>query len=389
MKRALLLLIPALLLAAPDGDLTPKQMERKKRSEERALRKQERIDQGRLLVSPYVGPGYTPELGGLIAMGGLFSFKTNPSDSLIQRSSIPLNLTLTSTGGWMTNTTINTYWFGDRLRIDGDFWYKDMPDHYWGIGYHKGSSVEKSDSTTAYDRQWFWLNPRIMWQPVNNYFAGVNLNYTYQHSSNPSAGVAADSNFAEFNDKPLNSGLGFILRYDSRDIPVDARQGVFVDLTGTFYGEYLGGDNKFQSYLIDYRQYQQVGREGRTLAWQLKGRFTFGDVPYAEMSQVGTPFDLRGYLWGQYRDYHMGFAMAEYRHIFKKETGELSKHGIVTWLASGSVFDTDDMRSNTIYSLPNLGVGYRFELQPRMHLRMDLGIGRETSGFYFNFNQAF
>jgi hypothetical protein len=39
--------------------------------------------------------------------------------------------------------------------------------------------------------------------------------------------------------------------------------------------------------------------------------------------------------------------------------------------------------------LPNVGVGYRLEVQPRMNLRIDFGWGFETFGFYFNFNEAF
>ncbi len=39
--------------------------------------------------------------------------------------------------------------------------------------------------------------------------------------------------------------------------------------------------------------------------------------------------------------------------------------------------------------LPNGVLGYRLEVQPRMNLRIDFGFGRETMGFYFNFNEAF
>jgi hypothetical protein len=39
--------------------------------------------------------------------------------------------------------------------------------------------------------------------------------------------------------------------------------------------------------------------------------------------------------------------------------------------------------------LPNFGVGYRFVVQGRMAVRLDMGAGRESTGFYFSFNESF
>ncbi len=129
---------------------------------------------------------------------------------------------------------------------------------------------------------------------------------------------------------------------------------------------------------------RQMGQ--RLDALQAKSRLGVGNVPYGEMSQLGTLFDLRGYTWGRYRDKSMLFFIGEYRHMFNKRSGEMSKHGVVAWLGTGSVFDSPSGLKNW---LPNGGVGYRLEVQPRMNLRIDIGVGRETQGFYFNFNEAF
>ena len=357
--------------------------------EARQERRNQKVEEGKFLISPVAAPAYTPELGGLLAVGGLTSFKTNPQDSLIQRSSLPFTIGYTTTGAIVAQALLSSYWFQDKLRIYGDFWYKDMPDHYWGVGYDNASEEYKSDSTTAYNRQWWWINPRFLFQVRNNFFIGLNIDYNYTQGSNASEGVANDPTYQKYNDKPFNAGFGLILRYDSRDIPVDAWEGIYFNVSTTFYSPSLGGDNQYQVYLIDYRQYQSIVRKGRTLAWQIKARFGAGDIPYGEMSQLGSPFDLRGYTWGRYRDKSMFYLLAEYRHMFLKQSGELSKHGAVGWIGSGTVFDTQTLQENTNGWLPNFGIGYRLEVQPRMHVRFDFGIGRETSGFYFNFNQAF
>ncbi len=350
-------------------------------------------------ISPIAAPGYTPELGFLVAVGGLISFSTQPDNPDLLRSSFPITIAYTSTKAIVANGILTSFWLDDKLRMYGQFWYKDMPDNYWGIGYDAAFSTPKSDSTTAYQRTWWWINPSFLWQIKDNYFIGLNVDYEYTRGSqkkNQTAeeyekGVASDPNYRKFNDKPLNSGLGIILQHDSRDIPVDTRNGWYLNLMASFYTEAFGGDNNYQMYLIDYRQAVQLSELSglNTFAWQVKGRFTAGDVPYGGMSQLGTPFDLRGYTWGQYRDNNMFFFLAEYRHIFKKKDGDLGKHGMVAWVGSGTIFNWDTIKDNNNKWLPNFGVGYRFELQPRMWIRLDFGIGRNTSGIYFNFNQAF
>jgi len=217
----------------------------------------------------------------------------------------------------------------------------------------------------------------------------VNIDFNYTQGSNPSKGVAADPDYNMFNNKPLNTGLGLIVRFDSRDVPVDARQGVLFDLRSTFYGSYLGGDNQYQVYQVDYRHFLPIHREGQTLTWQAKLRISHGAVPYGELSQLGTPFDLRGYTWGRYRDKDLFFILSEYRHIFLKRDRSLSRHSFVLWGGTGSVFKKFSFNNDQVNLIWNLGLGYRIEVQPRTIIRLDYGFGNDTTGFYFNFNQAF
>ncbi len=82
-----------------------------KKAKRQAMR-QEKIDKGKLMITPLAGPAYTPELEFTLAGGIMLSFKTNP---------------------------------------------KDMPDNYWGVGYEKGYTTKKGKSTTTdehQDRYW-------------------------------------------------------------------------------------------------------------------------------------------------------------------------------------------------------------------------------------------
>ena len=91
---------------------------------------------------------------------------------------------------------------------------------------------------------------------------------------------------------------------------------------------------------------------------------------------------LRGYYQGRYRDKDVVSGQVEYR---KKLNW---RHGYVLWLGAGALGrNIDDMRHHPI--LPNAGVGYRFEVKPAMNIRLDLGFGRESAGFYFQIAEAF
>jgi hypothetical protein len=39
--------------------------------------------------------------------------------------------------------------------------------------------------------------------------------------------------------------------------------------------------------------------------------------------------------------------------------------------------------------LPSGGVGYRWELKERVNIRVDFGVGRESTSFSFGLNEAF
>jgi hypothetical protein len=386
LKKSIFVISLLFILILVSNFLSAQELTKEEKKEKRMAKKQEKIEQGKLMITPLAGPAYTPELGFTIAGGIMTSFKTNRQDSLIQRSSAPVMIGVSSTGAYFLMTKLTSFWHHDKIRSYADFNFKNMPDNYWGVGFDAAKNTEKGDSTTKYTRTWIQLNPKVLWQFQKHWFIGGNIDFNYTKGYEASPGVAADPFYIKYNDLPFNGGLGAVFQYDSRDIPVNAWGGAFAEISGTFYGPYMGGDNTYQVLNIDLRKYWQIKRQGRTFAWQVKGRFSTGDVPYGEMSQPGTPFDLRGYTWGRYRDESMVFTIAEYRHMFLKKSGDVGSHGIVLWFGAGTLGDSVDNFENW---LPSLGVGYRLQVQPRMNLRIDIGFGTESRGFYFNFNEAY
>lgn len=350
-----------------------------------------KIAHGRSTLTPFAAPSYSPETSLMLTAGGLYTFKINKHDKLLSRSSVPFSIGYSINGSLNASVRANIYGLKDKLRFSGEWWHKDMPDNYWGVGYEKGTYTPESDSTTAYARKWLQLKFKVVYMIMKNYYVGLNYDFNRTRASDINPVMAADSNYLLSGPEINNSGIGLVLRYDSRDMPENAYKGVLFELSGAMYGKHLSGDHKFQVLELDYRQFQKIVRKGSTLAWQVKSRYSHGDVPWTDLSMIGTPFDLRGYTWGRYRDYSSVFMLAEYRYMFGRKKpnsrGEMcGPFGFVVWGGTGSVAQNYGDFSNW---LPNAGVGIRIELVKRMNLRIDYGIGKDTNAFYFSFNEAF
>jgi hypothetical protein len=135
MKNSSILAIILALILSCTQVIFSQEVSKAEKKAQRKAKKEEKIKSGKLMVTPLAGPAYTPELGFTIAGGIMTSFKTNPSDSLIQRSSAPIMLGFTSTGAYFIQTKWTTFWLNDKLRIYSDLNYKNMPYNYWDIGY--------------------------------------------------------------------------------------------------------------------------------------------------------------------------------------------------------------------------------------------------------------
>lgn len=350
-----------------------------------------KLETGKATLTPFLAPSYSPEMQLTLTAGGLWTFKINPDNPILSRSSVPFSIGYSTNGSLQVSVKANVYAKGDKLRISGEYWIKDMPDNYWGVGYENARYNVKSDSTTGYHRDWMQFKFKIVYEVATNFFVGLNYDRNRTKSSHINPVMAEDPDYIKHGDNIQNSGFGMVLRYDSRDFPENAYKGFLFELAGTGYGKHTTSTNIFQVFELDYRQYLKIIREGSTLAWQIKTRNAHDDVPWTEMSMVGTPFDLRGYTWGQYRDKAMSFALAEYRYMLPRKTptsrGKMyGPFGFVAWVGTGSVApDYQNMK----YWIPNAGIGLRFELQERMNIRIDYGFGIHNNAFYISFNEAF
>lgn len=349
------------------------------------------MDLKNLKITPFIAPAVSPEVGLMLVGGGLISFKLDKESKVLQRSSIPFSFGYSSNGSANMNIRPSLFFKNDKNRISGDIWMKDMPDNYWGVGYDAARKPSMPDSTTKYNRNWWQVYLKYSHQFREHFFGGILFDYNQTLATNMSPQMQQDKDVIEYGPEIQNWSVGLLFQYDSRDLTINAYEGLFFEFSSNFYRSEAFENPTYQIMVFDYRQYKQIIRPGRTLAWQAKLRIGNDAVPWSEMSQLGTPFDLRGYRWGRYRDKDLLFGIVEYRHMFmrkaaRKDGSMMSRFGFVGWVATGSVANNFTEMTNW---LPNMGVGLRFEVQKRMNARFDFGVGDDTTAFYISFNEAF
>jgi hypothetical protein len=339
-------------------------------------------------LTPIAAPAYTPELGVLLTAGGMLSWR---ADADSPRSSLPFNIGYGTVGAFVYSGLLKAYFARDRYRLDLDTWVKDMTDHYFGVGYDAGRNTHQGDTTTQYHRFWWQVKPILLRRVYGNWLFGLTVDANQTNASELSAGMAADPAVVQDGSNNLNFGVGPTLRFDSRDIPQNAYRGVYFQARFVPYLSALGKHPGYQVFDLDYRHYLSVGRIGSTLTWNVVTRTARGGVPWSELGQVGSPFDLRGYRWGRYRDQTIAYAILEYRYTFSAGrlpdgSVDLSRHGLVGWVGLGTL-GSDYAHLNG--ALPNVGLGYRFAVQGRLNARIDYGIGKDSQAFYLNFTEAY
>ncbi|GIU40358.1 membrane protein [Shewanella sairae] len=337
------------------------------------------FDPDKLIDFSYLpGPFYNPEMDLGVGISAVGLYQYDPDDEVSQLSSLVIN-GLASTNGALGVALANkTFINQDQQRFYLNAEVFDAPDVFYGVGYDANHA---STSRVEFNQRIISINPMLLQRMSPTSFVGIGFDFSYADASKINL-LESDVDTSLLNDSSRSVGLNLLLNHDSRDNVLNPQSGRILEIDASFYRQYLGSKTDFDVYNALYSEYMQTGRGKDILAWQVRGRFTSGDVPWDQLSKAGGGDLLRGYTSGRYRDKQMLMTQVEYRLNLS------GRHGMVFWGGAGVIADDiSDFDANKI--LPNAGIGYRFEVKPRVNLRLDMAWGDGDSGFYFNVNEAF
>lgn len=320
------------------------------------------------------GPHFSKDtkLGLGIVASGLY--RLDRSDMSLSPSNISLYGDITTTGFYLLGIDGNTIFPRDLYRLDVNMYFFSFLSQYWGIGYENG---KRNDGYTKYKRKEIQIKLDFYRKIAPNTFIGITGMYRHVNGKD-----FKDIRFLEGERNKISSlGGGLILTYDSRDFIPNPYKGTYAKIEQTFFPKFLGNGYSFQRTDLQIRHYDRLWK-GAVLAYDLNGTFNSGNIPWSMVALLGGPYRMRGYYEGQYRDNNLIEAQIELRQKVYK------RHGVVVWVGAGNVFPKFN-KFRWKETLPSCGLGYRWEFKNRVNIRLDYGIGKGQSSFYFNINEAF
>lgn len=320
------------------------------------------------------GPHYSSDVQfgiGIVAAG---LYKVHYNDPLTPISDVSLYGDVSTTGFYMIGIRGNNLFRLDRWRIKYNVYIYSFPGYFWGNGYENGSRDENKSKYLRLETQvradgLRWLRPHL--------YGGISAGFDYVKGKDFRKPELLEGEAKE----SVSGNAGIVLEYDSRDFISGAYSGLYLKIGQRFFWGRSGNAFQFNrtEFIADY--YRRLWK-GSVLAFDLHGEFNYGKVPWTLMAHLGGSYRMRGYYDGQYRDKNLIEAQIELRQKIWKRIGTTA------WIGAGNVFG--DLREwHWGHTLPNGGIGLRWEFKQRVNIRLDYGIGKGQSAFIFSINEAF
>jgi len=321
------------------------------------------------------GPHYSSDTGvglGLLAAG---YYRNNLADTVTSPSMVSLYGDISSVGFYLIGIRGYHIFSKDKYRLNYKLYFYSFPSKFWGMGYACGANDENE---STYKKIEATIMTDFQVRIGSHFYIGPSAEYSFIQAKQVERPWL-------WNGEDLitrNVGIGVKAYVDTRDNIANAYEGVYAAIEQKFFPRALGNRHlNFTSTELWANWYQKVWKGG-VIATQLHGRFTYGHTPWSQLSTIGGSYSMRGYFEGRYRDKCVVDATVELRqHVWRR-------NGIVVWGGAGNVFRKFNSFKWT-QTLPNYGIGYRWEFKNRVNVRLDLGFGKGQTGFVFNINEAF
>jgi outer membrane protein assembly factor BamA len=337
------------------------------------------VDKSGFFVLPLLY--YTPDTRWAYGGAGVYYFKIPPKyeyEKETRVSYIQFLADYTQNKQLDVWSTWNIFSRNENYLYKGELRYREFPDRYYGIGNNTSKSSEE-----LYSYSLISIKNLALKKIKNSLFAGIDYHFEYEYDfSYAEGGALAQGNVTGYKGG-IGSAIGLVGILDSRDNAINTHHGQLIEVSTYLYTQALGSSFNFFVANGAYQNYWTF-RNKHTLAFQTKVRLSYGEVPFLDLSTLGSDELIRGYPKNRFRDHHFVGTQLEYRFPLFWRLGMVGFAGI------GDVFSSvSDIRANTLkYSI---GSGLRFVVNPaeRLNIRLDYAIGREGGYFYFAVAESF
>jgi outer membrane protein assembly factor BamA len=331
----------------------------------------------KIRILPFPDLGYSPETRWYVGAVALFTVRFY-DDTLTRKSNFKTEIIATQNKQVVGTLKHEIYLHNNSYQFTGSNTYYNYPEYFWGIGNNTTEEMKE-----LYSAHRIELDDVFFKQVLKNTFAGVRYRLQNMYDIHTEEGSKIDGGVVTGAEGGLSSGLGYTINFDTRDNVLNSRRGVYISFSNLFFRERIGSDFIFDSYEADVRKYFSLSRN-HVFALQATAVSIDGNAPFRMLPLVGGENTMRGYYTGRYRDKKMVTAQVEYRvHIWKA-------FGAALFAGAGQVSPSFHELQWSGYK-PTYGAGLRIRVDKAddVNLRFDYAAGKNTSGFYVVYAEAF
>lgn len=320
------------------------------------------------------GPSYSKATSfgiGVLASG---LYRVDRTDSVTQPSNVTFFGSVSVSGFYALGVTGNTLLDRGRHRIDYTAAFASAPRDMWGIGYEAG----RHNPPGSYVEKRYRVEGRYLHRVLRNTYLGGMVNFQHAQAKK----LTRPDYIAGQRDAYTATGVGLAAEYDSRDFIPNPARGLYISLQETVFPKGLGNAGRTlwrTTFTAD--AYGTLWRGG-ILAADLFAEYNSQGTPWPQLAGLGGSYRMRGYYQGRYTDNGLVTLQVELRQRIWRRIG------CTVWGGAGNIFPSPGL-FDWSKTLPNYGVGLRWELKKRVNVRFDYGFGKKTSGFLLNVNEAF
>lgn len=320
----------------------------------------------------------SPETSWGFGAGAFYAFKFTNQSAHTRPSQIQIGFAYTLLHQVLSYIPFQFFTNENRYQISGELGYYKYIYDFYGVG---------NQIPVDYRETFDVVFPRLRLQALHQFkplqYVGFRYSWDdYQITRTEPDGFLGKQEVTGSRGNVVSS-LGIIYQIDSRDNIFSTRTGWFVEALFAVNSTFLGSDLNFQKWILDARKFFPLS-SGTELGINGYLEFSNGEVPFNQMALIGGTKRMRGYYEGRYRDKHMILFQSEYRFP-------------IWWRFSGVVFGGAGLVAgsfndiNPEYIKWSLGSGLRFALAKasRINLRLDIAIGKKSSGLYLTVGEAF
>lgn len=345
-------------------------------AEETPTQESNKKRKNRLIGSPILF--YTPETSLAFGGAGSYIFRMAGCKKNTRPSSISPLVIYTLETQFKAQLVTEFYFKNNNYHLNADIKLKKYPNKFFGIG----SNTREEDEEVFTSKSTNFLVSFL--KKISKSF-NIGLKYHFSNwkiTETEEGGIIVEDELTGSQGGTI-SGISFLVNRDTRDNIYFPMKGELFELNAMVYKEFLGSDFDFTDLTLDLRKYFTFF-SSHVFAVQSLLKIQSGTVPFMNLSKIGGEFNMRGYFEGRFRDKNLLVLQAEYRLPL------FWRFGLVGFAGFGNVAEKfSELKPGKLKSSYGLGLRFLFDKKEKIRIRMDIGFGKDSTGFYFSIFEAF